>query len=106
MEQRVRQHTRARGVHSFTRMKAFTIHIEQNSGYGLLARFDDALYPALAMDEPEPLGRDTAPDPVRVLAAAIGGCFTASLAFCLKKRGVETTQLRTSVHVEVGRNER
>lgn len=83
----------------------FTLHIEQVAGFDFRVRFDKERYAELHFDEPPPLGGDTAPNPVRVLAAAIGDCLSASLVFCLKRRGVVATGLRSEVHVQLVRNE-
>jgi uncharacterized OsmC-like protein len=83
----------------------FTLHIEQVAGFDFRVRFDKARYADLHIDEPPPLGGDTAPNPVRILAAAIGDCLSASLVFCLKRRGIVVSGLRSEVHVQLVRNE-
>lgn len=82
-----------------------TLHVEQVDGFDFRVRFDKEHYPELHMDEPAPLGRDTAPNPARILAAAIGDCLSASLVFCLKRRGVVVSGLRSDVKVQLVRNE-
>jgi uncharacterized OsmC-like protein len=82
----------------------FTLHVEQVDAFEFRVRFDKPQYPELHMDEPAPLGRDSAPNPARILAAAIGNCLSASLAFCLKRRGVAIEGLRSDVHVQLVRN--
>lgn len=84
----------------------FTLRIEQVDGFDFRVRFDQERYPELRMDEPAPLGADSAPNPARILAAAIGDCLSASLVFCLKRRGVVVSGLRSEVHVKLVRNER
>lgn len=83
----------------------FLLHIEQVEGFDFRVRFDKESYPELRMDEPAPLGTDSAPNPARILAAAIGDCLSASLVFCLKRRGVTVTGLRSEVRVSLVRNE-
>lgn len=83
----------------------FTLQVEQVSGFDFRVRFDKESYADLRIDEPPPLGQDTAPNPARILAAAIGDCLSASLVFCLKRRGVTMEGLRSSVHVQLVRNE-
>lgn len=83
----------------------FTLHVEQVEGFDFRVRFDKERYADLRMDEPEPLGHDNSPNPVRILAAAIGDCLSASLVFCLKRRRVEVSGLRAEVHVSLVRNE-
>jgi organic hydroperoxide reductase OsmC/OhrA len=84
----------------------FTVSMKQLDNFEFEARFDKEHYSPLRMDEPEPLGRDAAPNASRVLAAAIGNCLTASLLFCTRKARVELGPMETRVHVKLGRNER
>lgn len=84
----------------------FTISLRQLEDFRFEVRFDKEQYGALHMDEPEPLGSDTAPNASRVLAAAIGNCLSASLLFCTRKARVELGPMETRVHVQLGRNER
>jgi organic hydroperoxide reductase OsmC/OhrA len=84
----------------------FTIAMRQLDNFEFEVRFDKEQYAPLRMDEPEPLGRDAAPNASRVLAAAIGNCLTASLLFCTRKARVELGPMETRVHVRLGRNER
>jgi uncharacterized OsmC-like protein len=84
----------------------FTLRIEQVDGFEFRVDFDKDTYSPMHMDEPPPLGRDSAPNPARILAAAIGDCLSASLVFCLKRRGVTVQGLRANVHVALVRNER
>ncbi len=83
----------------------FALEIEQVDGYELRVRFDKDRYAALTMDEPPPLGKDTAPNPARILAAAIGDCLSASLLFCMKRAGVAVDGLTSEVKVDLVRNE-
>jgi uncharacterized OsmC-like protein len=83
----------------------FVLQVEQVDGYDFRVHFDKEQYLDLRMDEPPPLGRDSAPNPARILAAAIGDCLSASLVFCLKRRGVIVEGLRSEVRVQLVRNE-
>lgn len=83
----------------------FKLRIEQVDGFDFRVDFDKEQYASLRMDEPEPLGHDSAPNPARILAAAIGDCLSASLVFCLKRRGFVVQGLRSDVRVELVRNE-
>ncbi len=83
----------------------FAISIDQVADYEFRVRFDKENYPELRMDEPGPLGRDTAPNPSRVLAAAIGNCLCASFQFCARKHGVKPSSIQAEVKVEIVRNE-
>ncbi len=83
----------------------FTIAVEQIDGFEFRVRLDKPQYAELRLDEPAPLGRDAAPNALRLLAAAIGSCLAASLVFCAKRRGDALTNVRAGVEVEVVRNE-
>lgn len=83
----------------------FTLRVEQVDGFDFRVRFDKEQYADLRMDEPPPLGQDASPNPARILAAAIGDCLSASLVFCLKRRGVVVSGLHSEVRVQLVRNE-
>lgn len=85
---------------------SYTVSVDQVRDYQFLVTFDKEQYAALAMDEPAPLGGDTAPGAGRVLAAAVGNCLGASFLFAARKAGVEVTGIHAEVAVEVVRNER
>lgn len=87
-----------------TPVSAFDLQIEQVSGYEFRVKFDKPGHADLLMDEPAPLGRDAAPNPSRILAAAVGNCLSASLMFCLSRNGGNPGPIKASVHVELFRN--
>jgi uncharacterized OsmC-like protein len=90
---------------SDTVVSQFDIRVEQRAGYEFDVHFDKEHYAPARFDEPPPLGKDTAPNAARYLAAAIGNCLAASLTFCLKRQGgVELEGLTSHVHVEIVRN--
>jgi organic hydroperoxide reductase OsmC/OhrA len=86
-------------------VSAFDIRIEQLDGFAFRAHFDKPQFADLNMDEPPPLGHDSAPNAARIVAAAIGNCLGASLVFCMQRAGVTTHGLSAQVHVEIVRNE-
>ena len=81
------------------------MRVEQIDGFEFRVKFDKEQFAPLLLDEPPPLGRDTAPNAARVLAAAIGNCLSASLVFCLKRANVAATGVTADVDVEIVRNE-
>lgn len=83
----------------------FSVRVEQIDGFEFRVKFDKEQFAPLLLDEPAPLGHDTAPNAARVLAAAIGNCLSASLVFCLKKAGVAASGVSADVNVEIVRNE-
>lgn len=80
------------------------VKLRHERGFRFRADFDEELHPPLWFDEPPPLGKDSAPNPARVLAAAIGDCLAASLLFSLRKAGADVEGLEGHVHVELVRN--
>lgn len=83
----------------------FSLHVEQIDGFEFRVKFDKDQFAPLLLDEPPPLGRDTAPNAARVLAAAIGNCLSASLVLCLKRANVAASGVTADVDVEIVRNE-
>ncbi|NWG14697.1 MAG: OsmC family protein [Acidobacteria bacterium] len=84
----------------------FTIGMDLVQDYRFMVRFDKDHYPGLLMDEPPPLGGDTAPNASRILAAAVGNCLSASLLFCVRKARINVEQVHADVTVRFARNER
>lgn len=83
----------------------FKIEMDRIEDYRFLVRFDKGHYADLQLDEPAPLGSDSAPNASRILAAAVGNCLSASLLFCARKARVNVRGLRTEVKVAYARNE-
>lgn len=83
---------------------SFRLGLELERGYRFRVRFDDPSIPALATDEPPPLGSGSGPNPARLLGAAVANCLAASLLFALRKYGNEPTPMRVEAAVSLGRN--
>jgi organic hydroperoxide reductase OsmC/OhrA len=84
----------------------FTLTLDGGDGYEQIARFDLESASPLIIDEPAPLGGGAAPNPARLLGAAIGSCLGASLLFCLRKARIDVRGVHTTVHGSLVRNER
>jgi organic hydroperoxide reductase OsmC/OhrA len=83
----------------------FSLRVEQIDDFEFRVKFDKEQFAPLLLDEPPPLGRDTAPNAARILAAAIGNCLSASLLFCLQRAKVAKPSVSADVDVEMVRNE-
>ena len=80
--------------------------LEQVERYEFTLRFPGHAYGPFAVDEPPPVGHDSGPGPVAILAAAVGHCMSSTLTNTLERAHVKATPLRTTVTAEVGRNPR
>ncbi len=82
-----------------------SIGIKQVRDFAFEVDFGMEGVPSLLLDEPEPLGGSSGPNPSRVLAAAVGTCLSASLLFCLRKAHIETDGVKTRVQTSMSRND-
>jgi uncharacterized OsmC-like protein len=82
-----------------------SVTLTQLQGYQFEHRYGPDI-PVLLSDEPAPLGTGTGPDPVELLASAVGNCLSASLWFACQKYKDDPSPLRTEVKATVGKNER
>jgi uncharacterized OsmC-like protein len=80
--------------------------LDQVERYRFQATYPGAPFPPLVVDEPEPVGGNQGPAPVRTLATSVGHCMSSTLYNTLQRAHVDVTPIRTTVFVEVGRNER
>jgi len=83
--------------------KTVTVRLEQRRDYQVENHFGGGVAVLLG-DEPPPLGQGAGPEPVQLLAAAVGNCLMASLLFALRKYKQQPEPLRAEVSAEVGRN--
>jgi organic hydroperoxide reductase OsmC/OhrA len=83
----------------------FSISIDQVQDYEFRVAFDNQQLAGLTIDEPPPLGNDAGPNPSRLLAAAIGGCLSASLLFCARKSRVQLGNIHSEIKVRIMRGE-
>lgn len=82
----------------------FALTITLDHDYQFSVDFRQPGVPALTVDEPEPLGQGQGPNPVRLLAAAVGNCLGSSLLFCFRKAHIEVTGLQVDVQGSTARN--
>jgi uncharacterized OsmC-like protein len=82
-----------------------SVTLTQRQGYQFEHHYASE-QPLLLADEPPPLGTGLGPDPVQLLASAVGNCLSASLLFACQKYKDDPAPLRVEVKAMVGRNER
>ena len=82
-----------------------TVMVDLQEDYKFQVNFGDR-WPRLAMDEPAPLGEDAGPNAVRVLAAAVGNCLSASSLYCLRRARIDVLGMETAVRATIVKNER
>lgn len=81
-------------------------HVQLVDGYRFTATFPDVPGADLiTLDEAAPLGTGAGPTPAGLLAAAIGGCLSASLTLCLNKAHLEPDAVNTHATARMARNE-
>ena len=76
--------------------------LEQVENYRFTVSFGGAPFPAITVDEPPPVGGDQGPNPVQVLAMAVGHCMSTTLLSTLQRARVAVTPLHTTVRATVG----
>lgn len=85
---------------------SFEFQLSLTEGYQFTVDYGVALAPSartLITDEPEPLGKNSGPNPTRLLATGVANCLAASLLFALRKFKDEPTGLVAKVNGELGR---
>ena len=82
------------------------VELEQVERYQFTAKFADAPFAAIVVDESPPVGREAGPNPVQSLAMAVGHCMSSTLINTLERAHVAVTPLRTTVWATIGVNDR
>lgn len=85
--------------------ETLSVKLEQVKDYEFTVVFDKESMGTITMDEPDPIGSERGPNASRVLAAAVGGCLSSSLLFCLQKSRVPLKHVSTNVQTILVRNE-
>jgi len=84
----------------------FRTDVELVEDYKFRVDFNSDLINETFLDEPPPLGSGRYPNAGKLIAAAVGNCLCASLAFCLRKSRADLRSVRAEVYTTVERNER
>jgi uncharacterized OsmC-like protein len=80
--------------------------LKRIQGYKFKAEFDAEGILDLIVDETEPLGENSGPNPSRLLSVAVGHCLSSSLLFCLSKARINAKNLETTIRGTHERNEK
>ena len=87
--------------------ETYRVTVELMKDYEFAVHFDDVPgAPVLICDEPAPLGGDGGPNAAALLAAAVGNCLAASLAFCLRRARLEPVTLSAQVTTRTARSDK
>ena len=78
--------------------------LELLEGYKFNVEFDVEGVPNLVVDEMEPIGEGSGPNPSRLLSTAVGHCLSSSLLYCLSKAKVTVQKLNSTVKATIERN--
>jgi len=84
----------------------FLTRITREERYRFRVSFDSDKLEDIMMDEPEPLGTGRYPNAGKLLAAAVGNCLCASMAFCMERSRSELSRISAEVSTTLERNER
>lgn len=86
--------------------RPFTVSLTLDRDYRFSVDFEQPGVPELIVDEPPTLGSGTGPNPVRLLAGAVGNCLGSSLLYCLRKARIDVAGLHIQVQGTTTRDER
>jgi uncharacterized OsmC-like protein len=82
-----------------------TVELELQEGFRFLADFGRPEIAPLLLDEAEPLGEGTGPNPAALLTTAVTNCLAASLVFCLRKSRLDVQGLHAVGAARMFRND-
>lgn len=83
--------------------REFELSMTLDENYRFTVDFGED-FEKLLLDEPEPLGENTAPNASRILGAAVGNCLSASLLFCMRRARIDVDGMKTRIQGSVVRN--
>ena len=81
-----------------------SITIKQVADYRFEINFGSAHYPALTVDEAEPIGGGAGPCPEQLLVAGVANCLVASLVFALSKHREDAHGIEAQARCRIARN--
>jgi uncharacterized OsmC-like protein len=86
----------------------YELNLRRKEKYKFEVDFGKDSIPTLNLDEPKevPGGEETGPNASMLLGAAVGNCLSASLIFCLEKKRIPFTDIKSKVTLKRQRNEK
>jgi uncharacterized OsmC-like protein len=82
---------------------SITVQLKQEKDFRFAIEFGGTI-PVLHGDETPPLGAGSGPNPMQLLAAAVGNCMSDSLLFAIRKFKQQPEPIQTEVTATVDRN--
>lgn len=82
-----------------------SVSLEWKEGLTFSLAFDGTPLDTMLIDETHEVHELVGPTPSRLLAAAVAGCLSSSLLFCLSKKGLSPGTFTARAEVSSGRNE-
>jgi organic hydroperoxide reductase OsmC/OhrA len=80
------------------------VNLSHEEGFRFRVRFGSDGGTTIVTDEPPPLGEGAGPNPLALLAAAIGQCLASSLLYCTRRAHLEVADLAAEVRATTVRN--
>ena len=80
------------------------VRLTHDEGFRFRVRCGAGGATTIVTDEPPPVGDGQGPNPLALLAAAVGQCLASSLLFCMRRARLEVTGLEAEVHATTVRN--
>lgn len=80
------------------------VGVVQVERFRFRVEFPDTDAPVIVTDEPPPLGEGGAPNPARLLGAAVANCLAASLLYSLQKFHNDPHPVTARIEIELTRN--
>ena len=82
-----------------------SVDVAQQTRFRFEVTFAGTTLAPVLTDEPPPLGEGRGPNPIRLLAADVASCLSASLLFALDKQHVDPQPIAAHIDVDMVQNE-
>jgi uncharacterized OsmC-like protein len=82
------------------------VELRQQEEFRFEARYENASFAPILIDEPAPVGGGAGPSPTQSLATAVGHCMSSTLYDCFRRARVPVRGIVTTVRTFTGTNVR